>query len=418
MRSHTKLVAALVLMALGAGLAARRWVHEPRPSAGSAGPGAALCGATGAPGSSCELPKGQARAIGGVPVAALEVAFYGSVGALLLLALLGGAGLQRQTTADAFRLILVGVVADIVLLAVQLFVRHDACPLCLATYGTTFLTAALLSPPRRLGPAPLAPTDPAERRMLLAGWALATVVVLVAVSVGELGLRQQRHAQDLQATLDSPAKRDAYDADQAVVKFYAGPVVTFDLTGSPRLGAPPPDGPIVVVEFVDYLCPFCKQLYGGLDEYLAHTNGRVSWYFKNLPLDTECNPSLPENYHPGACWLARGAVCAKDAGKWLEYYRAAFAAELTNPGPAEVTRLGVQAGLGPLRFGRCLQSEATIAAVAADVAESLRAKAQGTPTLFINGRRAPLWTYVERLVTAESERLKLAPLDSARTSAR
>ena len=60
-----------------------------------------------------------------------------------------------------------------------------------------------------------------------------------------------------------------------------------------------------------------------------------------------------------------------------------------------------------MRFGRCLQSEATIAAVAADVAESVRAKAQGTPTLFINGRRAPLWTYIERLVSAERERLNL-----------
>jgi len=418
MHSHTKLLAAIVLMALGAGLSATRWVHEPSASAGSAGPDAALCSATGAPGTRCDLPTAHAPTIGGIPVAALEVAFYGAVGALLLLALFGGPGLHREVAAMALRLIVVGVVADIALLGLQLFVRHDACPLCLATYGTTFLTAALLRPPRRLGPAALAHTDPAERRMLLGGWTVATVVVLVAVSVGELGLRQQRHAQDLQATLDSPAKRDAYDADQAVVKFYAGPVVTFDVSAAPRLGAPPPDGPIVVVEFVDYLCPFCKQLYGGLDEYLAHTNGRVSWYFKNLPLDTECNPTLPENYHPGACWLARGAVCAKDAGKWLEYYRAAFSTELRNPGPAEVTRLGVQAGLGPVRFGRCIQSEATIAAVAADVAESVRAKAQGTPTLFINGRRAPLWTYLERLVTAESERLKLPPLDSARTSAR
>jgi len=407
MRSSSTLIAAIVLMALGAGLATTRWIHEPRLSTAAAGPDAGVCRASDAPGSNCELPKTRALTIGSVPVAALEVAFYGAVAALLLLALLGGAGLQREVAGMALRLIMVGVVADIVLLGLQLFVRHDACPLCLATYATTFLSAALLRPPRRLGPAPLARTDPAERRMLLGGWTVATVVVLVAVSVGELGLRERRHAQDLQATLDSPAKRDAYDADQAVVKFYRDSVHTFDLSAAPRLGAPPPDGPIVVVEFVDYLCPFCKQLYGGLDQFLGQQHGRVTWYFKNLPLDTECNPTLPENYHPGACWLARGAVCAKDAGKWLEYYRAAFSTELTNPGPAEVTRLGVQAGLGPVRFGRCLQSEATIAAVAADVAESVRAKAQGTPTLFINGRRAPLWTYIERLVTAESERLKL-----------
>jgi protein-disulfide isomerase len=333
----------------------------------------------------------------------LGVAFYGGVGALLVLATLGGAGLQRQAAVIAFRLIAVGVVADVVLLVVQLFVQHAACGICLATYGTTFLTAALLFRP--LSPDSGAFPDPAERRMLLGGWALASAVVLVAVTVGELLLRQQARAQDLQATLDSPAKRDAYDAEQAVVRFQTGPVVTFDLTGAPRLGAA--DGPIVVVEYVDYLCPFCRQLYGGLDQYLAQQNGRVSWYFKNLPLDTACNPTLSENLHPGACWMARGAVCAQGAGKWVEFYRAAFTAELENPGPPEVIRLGRQAGLEASTFERCIRSPATIAVVAADVAESVRAKAQGTPTLFINGRRAPLWTYVERLVTVESERLKL-----------
>jgi protein-disulfide isomerase/uncharacterized membrane protein len=404
MRSNPKLIAAIALMALGAGLSARRWVQEPRSSAGGvAGASAALCSATGEPGTRCELPNGQAWTIGGVPIAALGVAFDGGVGALLLLAILGSAGLQRQAAAIAFRLIAVGVVADVVLLGIQLFVRHDPCGLCLAIYGTTFLTAAVLFRP--LGPDSGAPPDPAERRMLLGGWALATASVLVTVTVGELWLRQHSRAQDLQATLDSPAKRDAYDADQAVVKFQAGPVVTFDLRGAPRLGAS--NGPIVVVEYVDYLCPFCRQLYGGLDQYLTQQNGRVSWYFKNLPLDTECNPSLPENLHPGACWMARGAVCAQGAGKWVEFYRAAFTAQLENPGPPEVIRLGRQVGLEPSTLERCIRAPATIAVVAADVAESVRAKAQGTPTLFINGRRAPLWTYIERLVTAESERLKL-----------
>lgn len=406
MLSNPRLVAAIVLVALGAGLSARRWVQQPRTTTGSAGPGAALCGVTDAPGTRCELPDHRFSTIAGVPIAALGVGFYGGVGALLLLALLGSPGLQRQAAAIAFRLIAVGVVADVVLLGMQLFILRTVCALCLATYGTTFLTAAVLFRPLARDSDAL--VDRAERRMLMGAWALATAVVVVSVTVGELWLRQHARAQDLQATLDDPAKRDAYDAERAVEKFQAGPVVTFDLTGAPRLGAV--DGPIVVVEFVDYLCPFCRQLYGGLDEYLTKMDGRVSWYFKNLPLDTECNPTLPENYHPGACWMARGAICAQGAGKWVEFYRAAFTAQIENPGVAEVTRLGAQVGVDRTSYGRCLRAPQTIAAVAADVAESQRAKAQGTPTLFINGRRAPFWTYIERLVIAESKRLQLAPL--------
>jgi protein-disulfide isomerase/uncharacterized membrane protein len=403
--THPKLVAAIVLMALGAGLSARQWIQEPRLSAATTGGGAQLCGASGAPGTSCALPDGGTT-IGGVPVAAFGVAFYGTVGALLLLAILGSGSLVGQATLIAFRLIGVGVVADVILLAVQLVGHHNVCVLCLATYATTFVTAALLFRPRTPTPDVGASADFRERRLLVGGWLLATAVVLVAVTAGEMWLRQRSRAQELQATLDSPAKRDAYDADRAVATFRAGPVVTFDLTGAPRLGAA--NGPIVVVEFVDYLCPFCRQLYGGLDEYLGQQQGRVSWYFKNLPLDTECNPTLGENLHPGACWMARGAVCAKDAGKWAEFYRAAFTAQIEKPGPPDVIRLGRQIGLERTSYERCIRSPSTNAVVVADVAESVRVKAQGTPTLYVNGRRAPLWTYIERLVTAESERLKLA----------
>src|SRR6185312_6157069 len=109
MRSSSTLIAAIVLMALGAALATTRWIHEPRLSAAAAGPDAEVCRASGAPGSNCELPKTRPLTIGSVPVAALEVAFYGAVAALLLLALFGGAGLQREVAGMALRLIMVGV---------------------------------------------------------------------------------------------------------------------------------------------------------------------------------------------------------------------------------------------------------------------------------------------------------------------
>src|SRR6185436_16897052 len=101
MRSSSTLIAAIVLMALGAGLATTRWIHEPRPSPSAAGLDAGVCRASDAPGSNCELPKTRALTIGGIPVAALEVAFYGAVAALLLLALLGGAGLKREVAGMA-----------------------------------------------------------------------------------------------------------------------------------------------------------------------------------------------------------------------------------------------------------------------------------------------------------------------------
>jgi protein-disulfide isomerase/uncharacterized membrane protein len=406
--TQPRVLLAITLLLVSAGLSARRWITQPSDATGTAS-GVAICTASSDPGARCELPKsGHPLRVAGISSAAVSVAFSAGVAFVLLLGLLGSAALQQRVARNAFRVLAIAVAVDVVLIVLQLFVWHDVCALCLASYGMTIVAAVLLHRPSEAAPAAL---EPVERRLFIGGSVFASVLLLLTVGAGELWLRQHARASLLQATLDSPAKRDAYDADQAVVKFQAAPVVTFDLSGAPRLGAT--DGPIVVVEYVDYLCPFCRQLYGGLDEYLAH-NGRVSWYFKNYPLDTACNPTLPENYHPGACWLARGAVCAKDAGKWVEYYRAAFAKELEHPGPADVTRLGAQVGLDRSSYGRCIQSPATVAAVAADVADGVRAHAQGTPTLFINGRRAPLWTYIEPLVAAEERRLGLAAPDSTR----
>ena len=407
--TQPRILFVIILLTLGAGISARRWFVQPREGAGS-GSSLPICSASSEPGASCRLPEaGYPLTIGGVPSAAVSVAFFAAVAIALVLALLGSAALQHRITTIAFRLVAVAVAVDLVLLVLQIAVWRNLCTLCLATYGATLVAAVLLFRP--LGTAPAA-TEPGETRMFMGGWLLATAGLLVAIAGGELWQRQQARVSQLQLTLDDSGRREQYLEDRAVVRFQQAPVVSFDLQGAPRFGAP--DAPITVIEFIDYQCPICRQLSGYLDEYLAGTHGRVSWYFKNLPLDRECNPTLPENYHPGACWMARGAVCAHQAGKFVEFYRASFAAERANPGLADVTKLGAGIGLDRTRYAACVTSPRTVEAVARDVADALRSQAQGTPTLFINGRRAPLWTYLERLVAVEEARSGVAKADSAR----
>lgn len=372
-----------------------------------------ICGATGEAGSNCILPTEHPITIAGVSSSAAGVLFYGGAGVVLILGLLGSAGLLQQVSTNLFRAVALLLAIDVVLVVLQVFVWRGICTLCLVTYGITALVAFLLYHPwgARAGAAPPLTIAPAERRMFVGAWVLASAVLLGAVIVGELWARQHARAAYLQLTLDDLDRRDQYDEDKAIAKFRAAPVVAFDLDAVPRFGSP--DAPIKIIEFIDYECPVCRQLYGGLDEYLSQ-NPQVSWYFKNSPLDQSCHPTIAENYHPGACWMARGAICAQQAGKFVEFYRAAFTSERTNPGLADVTAIGTRIGLDRARYTACINAPATAEAVARDVADANRGKAQGTPTLFVNGRRAPLWTYLPRLVAVERGRLGLASPDTAR----
>ena len=409
--TQPRVLLAITLLLFSAGLSARRWIAQPKMATGAAS-GAAVCTASSEPGASCVLPtSGHPLRVVGVSSAALGVAFSAGVALVLLLGLLGSAALQQRVTTNAFRILATAVAVDVVLIILQLFVWRDVCALCLASYGMTVVAAVLLRRPRDAAPVVPAP-EPAERRLFIGGSVFATVLLLVAVGAGELWIRQQARASLLQLTLDDGGRREQYLEDRAVVRFQQMPVVEFDLREAPRFGST--DAPITVVEFIDYQCPICRQLYGYFNEYLPEMRGHLTVYFKNLPLEQSCNPTLPENYHPGACWMARGAVCAQRAGKFAEFYRASFISERTNPGLAEVTTLGAEIGLDRARYAACLTAPATAQAVARDVADALRSQAQGTPTLFINGRRAPLWTYLGRLVDVEEHRLGLATSDSTR----
>jgi protein-disulfide isomerase len=185
------------------------------------------------------------------------------------------------------------------------------------------------------------------------------------------------------------------------------PPAVLDLTDTPFKG--PADAPIKVVEYSDFLCPFCKQVAHAFSEYLSHSEGRVAVYYKFYPWDDACGPNRV--LHPGACWLAFGAVCAQQQGKFWEYHDKVFGAEgLSSPDRAAVLKLGTEAGAEEGAFGACLDSPRPRERVSADIAEGNRAGVHSTPAIFVNNR--PLEKPSEFLEAAdtESKRLGLGPM--------
>src|SRR5215831_17910823 len=79
-----------------------------------------------------------------------------------------------------------------------------------------------------------------------------------------------------------------------------------------RLSAP---SPVVVTEFSDFQCPYCKQAATVIDQVRKTYRERVKVVFKQMPLQM----------HQHAFQAAQASVCASEQGKFWDYHDRLFA---------------------------------------------------------------------------------------------
>jgi protein-disulfide isomerase/uncharacterized membrane protein len=405
--------------------------------------------------SGCEVvARSRYSEVEGVPLAAIGLFFYGALAALLFLALLAGPEGRDAAASLALLGLIAAVAVDLVLLGVQMVAIRAFCRLCLLTYAVNMLALVLLVGARRDGRVVGEAVRRPDGRLVLAGWLLAAVALGAAVLASEVGLSYREkerlatvlgpipsasppaaappvlsspaapgseaqrfqeearvateQARRLQEILDDPQKLEQYFADKASREYEQGPAHKLALEGVPVKG--PANAPIKVTEYSDFLCPFCRSIAGAFSQYLPASAGRVAIYYKNYPLDTECNKRLERTVHPGACLLARAGLCAEDQGKFWPYHDRVFSTELKEPQAADVLRLATEAGLDGTALQACMGSAATQARLAAEMEEGWKAGVRGTPTLFINGKKLPRINDFVQTVDKEAAKLGLPPL--------
>jgi protein-disulfide isomerase len=103
---------------------------------------------------------------------------------------------------------------------------------------------------------------------------------------------------------------------------------------------------------------------------------------RHFPLDPACNPVVKRAIHPGACQLARAAVCADEQGRFGEMDDALFRNQKEK---LPVEEVASRAGLDLASFRTCLAAPASAARVAADVAAGIAAGVPATPA-YVVGR--------------------------------
>lgn len=136
---------------------------------------------------------------------------------------------------------------------------------------------------------------------------------------------------------------------------------------------------ITLIEYSDYECPYCRQLYATAHRVVRHYEGKVNWVYRHFPLSI---------HNPGAETAAVGAECAAELGGnaafWAYGDRIFQRARSAGGFPiGELVPLAAAIGLDQARFKSCLDSGRTLAAVRADVAEGRQAGVTGTPANFV-----------------------------------
>jgi protein-disulfide isomerase len=147
-------------------------------------------------------------------------------------------------------------------------------------------------------------------------------------------------------------------------------------------GAPPAFGPesakVTIVEFSDFQCPYCAQASETVKRIRETYGDKVRFVFRQFPL----------SFHQNAHGAAEAALAAHAQGKFWAYHDRLF----THQGSLDRKSLESYAqelGLDLPSFKKGLDDRAFDSQIDADVALGRTAKVDGTPTMFINQRRAP-----------------------------
>ncbi len=143
----------------------------------------------------------------------------------------------------------------------------------------------------------------------------------------------------------------------------------------PMLGAA--DAAVTIVEYSDFLCPYCAKAAQTMRELLGRHPGQIRILFKHLPL------------HDGAEDIARHFEAAgmQGADKAWKFHDLAFARmrELGDKPEATLAALVKEVGLDPARLAQDLKSKLVSERLAADEAEARRFNLSGTPMFLVNG---------------------------------
>lgn len=141
----------------------------------------------------------------------------------------------------------------------------------------------------------------------------------------------------------------------------------------PALG--PEDAPVLIVEFSDFRCPYCKRFRDDtLDALLEKYGDQIRFVYRDFPV-------------VGGEAEAQAAECADEQGQFWPYHDALYENFRAQSTTNDYVTLAEGLGLDSDAFRTCMDSGAMRQEIVGDVSDAQAYGVSGTPTFFINGVR-------------------------------
>lgn len=446
MRLSSVLVGFMVLLALAGGLINMQLARMHVREAPTEGMFADVCAPQAMAGFDCKkvvkskwsvLPPNEADPVtgeqAGVPVAMLGWWYFTGVGLWYLL--VGRCDYQRR---GWHLLLLLAVVAGCLVSLFYLYILYFTpmpakCLWCIISHGINFavLIGTLVLLPRRpraapaaaplvgggvivdaqaagapgqggLAPAPASAPAPVVAPVVVepahptGRLVAAAVVAVIAMSWCEFKMLQAEARGVMAATqkrLASACKMvvdDFYRDDEALWKRFESqtPVEVALRPDDPARGTGKMLLPMVV--FSDFQCPACRDFADKLEKVInPDFDHLLHVYWKNLPLNTDCNSNALRTLHPQACEAAYAAEAARVLGGNDAFWKAhdrLFADQVKLP-QFDYRALAGELDLDPDRFVETMHSDAVKERIHEDVEQARELEVRATPSIFLWGRR-------------------------------
>ena len=143
--------------------------------------------------------------------------------------------------------------------------------------------------------------------------------------------------------------------------------------GYPSLG--PEEAEIVIVEFSDFQCPYCRRFHQETFQSLLEAYpGQIRFVYRNLPLT---------QIHPEAFSSAVASLCANDQNAYWQFHDKLFSSETL--GEETYIAYASELGLDVEGFRECIASDRHDEFIQTDMDFALNLGVQSTPTFFVNG---------------------------------
>lgn len=167
----------------------------------------------------------------------------------------------------------------------------------------------------------------------------------------------------------------------------------------PSIGTP--GAPVVLVEFSDFECPFCRQQAKMLREELLKAYPKeVRLYYLDYPLES-LHPWAKSAAMMGRCIFHQNASAFWDYHDWIFENQDEMKIENLKD---KVVDFAKGKGVDADQLSKCIDSGATEAEVNKTKVEGKELDVNSTPTMFVNGRRMVgtlQWPDLQRVIDYE-----------------